>query len=526
MKRIFYFTGHRFTVMHWKGKNFAGACSFEPDSAGLDKFEQYLQQSACMATKLLIDVIEEDFRQETIPHVYGKDRKAVVGRILDRYYRASRQFTYHRVIGREKTGRKDDRVLLGAITDPGLLSPWLDVIERTETPLSGIWTLPLISEKLLGLLDAKKGPVLLVSQQVNSTLRQTFFRNGKMISSRQSVINQDASNITNIGKFAHPEISRTTTFLRNQRLIGEQEELQVIMLCSEVQSDSLHNAFEAGGSWAFRLHRIEDIHKKLGLKNIESRFADAIYAWLCMSELFTTGHYGKHDDFRRYYYALASASLYAVSVIVLLIAAVITEDNISSAIESNRSVELLRQQEAGYKKVYSEKFSTYEAVFQNAKSMNAAVDLVNTIEQHATVSPLDLYIELSKIMSRPQFRDVEINRIQWQLEQHSETAGNTAAQSKPDIASPDPMHHVAVVSGKIPVDSSDYGRSVAQVNNIVLALLKHERIETVEALEMPVEVRSDKRFTAQSGVIDADAGKQDRRGVFSIRIVMKGVSHV
>ena len=88
------------------------------------------------------------------------------------------------------------------------------------------------------------------------------------------------------------------------------------------------------------------------------------------------------------------------------------------------------------------------------------------------------------------------------------------------------MRHVAIVSGKIPVESSDYSRSVAQVNNIVLALLKHERIETVEALEMPVEVRSDKRFTAQSGMLDADAGKQDRRGVFSIRIVMKGVSHV
>ena len=526
MKRIFYFTGHRFTVLHWSGKKFAGACSFEPDSDGIDKFEQYLQESACMATKLLIDVIEEDFRQETIPHVYGKDRAAVVGRILDRFYRSSRQFTYHRIIGREKTGRKDDRVLLGAITDPALLSPWLEVIERTQTPLSGIWTLPLISEKMLGLLDAKKGPVLLVSQQVNSTLRQTFFRNGKMISSRQSVINQDASNITNIGKFAQPEISRTTSFLRNQHLIGEQEELQVVMLCSEVQADSLSQAFESGGSWAFRLHRIEDIHKKLGLKNVESKFADAIYAWLCMSEWFSTGHYGKHEDFRRYYYSLASASLYAISLVVLLIAAVITEDNISSAIESNRSVELLRQQEAGYKKVYSEKFSTYEAVFQNAKSMNAAVDLVNNIEQHATVSPLDLYIEISKIMSRPQFRDVEINRIQWQLQQQSEKTGNAAPQIKPDIASPDPMRHVAVVTGKIPVESSDYSRSVAQVNNIVLALLKHERIETVEALEMPVEVRSDKRFTAQSGMLDADAGKQDRRGVFSIRIVMKGVSHV
>lgn len=525
MKRIFYFTGHRFTVLHWKGKTFTGACSFEPDSAGLDKFEQYLQQSARLATKLLIDVIEEDFRQETIPHVHGKDRAAVVNRMLDRFYRASKQYTYHEILGREKTGRKDDHVLLGAVTDPALLNPWMEVINRTETPLSGIWTLPLVSKKLLGLIDAKKGPVLLVSQQVNSTLRQTFFRDGKMISSRQSVINQDAANIRKLGKFARPEIERTTTYLRSQRLIEEQEELQVHMLCSDVQKDSLMEELESDTTWKFRLHAIEDIHKKIGLQGIDSKFADGIYAWLCLSEKFSTGHYGRSDNFRRYHYALVNGGLYAMSVITLLVAAVLTEANISGAIEASRSVELLKQQEEGYQKVYKEKFATYEAVFQNAKGMNAAVDLVTTIEQHATVSPLDLYIEVSKILSQPQFREIEINGIEWTKEQHIDGAGNTAKQGKPDIVSPDPMRHVAILSGKIPVSSNDYGRSVAQVNNIVLALLKHERIETVEALEMPVEVRSDKRFSAESGTDEAN-NQDDGRGIFSIRIVMKGISHV
>jgi hypothetical protein len=213
-------------------------------------------------------------------------------------------------------------------------------------------------------------------------------------------------------------------------------------------------------------------------------------------------------------------------VATLVIAAVITEANISSAIEANRAVELLHQQEAGYKKVYSEKFATYEAVFKNAKSMNAAVDLVNTIEQHATVSPLDLYIEISKIMSLPQFANVEISSIEWKKEQHPDKAGNIAKPGLIDIASPDLMRHVAVLTGKIPVASSDYSRSVMQVNNIVLALLKHERIETVEALEMPVEVRSDKGFSAQSGTRENPGKKQDTRGEFTLRIVMKGRSNV
>ncbi|MDH5710160.1 MAG: hypothetical protein OEZ15_00640, partial [Gammaproteobacteria bacterium] len=77
MNRIFYFSGHRLTAFHWDGKKFQGACSFEPDAEGLNKFREYLQTTVKSPARLLVDVIEEDFRIETIPHVFGKDRKAV-----------------------------------------------------------------------------------------------------------------------------------------------------------------------------------------------------------------------------------------------------------------------------------------------------------------------------------------------------------------------------------------------------------------------------------------------------------------
>ena len=242
--------------------------------------------------------------------------------------------------------------------------------------------------------------------------------------------------------------------------------------------------------------------------------------------MFNVGHYGEHKEFTRYYYSLISSALYVISVLVLVIAAIVTEANISSAIEANRSVELLKEQEAGYKKVYSQKFSTYEAVFKNANSMNAAVDLVHTIRQHAMVSPLDLYIEVSKILSQPQFKRISINKIDWDKEQHLDKAGNAAKHTKPDIASPDPMWHVAVLTGTIPVSSNDYSDSVAQVNNIVLALLRDDRIETAEALEMPVEVRSDRPYSAESGSKESGGKSQKPHGEFSIRIVMKGAGRV
>ena len=38
IKRLFYFTGYRLSVLHYKGKELVGTSSFEPTDSGLDKF--------------------------------------------------------------------------------------------------------------------------------------------------------------------------------------------------------------------------------------------------------------------------------------------------------------------------------------------------------------------------------------------------------------------------------------------------------------------------------------------------------
>ncbi|MBE9561137.1 MAG: hypothetical protein IMF15_10140, partial [Proteobacteria bacterium] len=157
MKRLFYFTGYRLSVLHWSGKQLLGTSSFEPTESGLNKFRSYLSQTDNLPGKFLVDVIEEDFRNEKIPHVGSRDRSSVIDRLVDRFYRSSKDYCYSEVIGREKTGRKDDIVLLGAMTNPKLIQPWITILNECEVPLSGIWTLPLISKNLLKTIKATSG---------------------------------------------------------------------------------------------------------------------------------------------------------------------------------------------------------------------------------------------------------------------------------------------------------------------------------------------------------------------------------
>ncbi|MDT8282344.1 MAG: hypothetical protein RQ982_05950 [Gammaproteobacteria bacterium] len=518
MKRLFYFTGYRLSVLHYRGKELVGSSSFEPTVTGMDQFRSYLVQTPNISGKFLVDVIEEDFRKEIVPHVGSKDRKAVISRLVDRYYRASKNYFYSEVLGREKEGRRDDVVLLGAMTNPQLIEPWISIIEDCEVPLSGIWTMPLVSKKILKILKASVGVVLLVSQQVNSNVRQTLFRDCKLMSSRQSIINQDIDDISAIGELAEPEVKRTINFLRGQNLIVPDEVINLHILGSDEQLQSLQKAFVSNVKQTVTIHRIADINKKLGLKGVGEKFSDEIFAWLCLSQGFTTSHYGERKLFVHYYNRLAAAALYVCSLLILITSVLITESNISDAIEYEKSITLLNKEENEYKDLYSKKFEDFEDVFQNAGLMNSAVDLASRIKLNSATSPLDFMLTLSKILDQKSIGDLYIDKIEWQAVNTGEKTNKVVdANFTADL----PVKHHAIVTGRILESEYNYRASIEQIHAIISFLKANPRIETVQALKMPVDLRSESKFATESGVDVQKQGSINSSGVFSLEIIMK-----
>lgn len=518
MKRLFYFTGYRLSVMHWKGKQLQGHSSFEPTEVGLEMFRSYLAQTEKIPSKFLVDVIEEDFRNETIPHVGSKDRNSVVNRLVDRFYRSSREYSYSEVIGREKDGRKDDVVLIGAITNPQLIQPWLTIIDECEVPLSGIWTLPLISRALLKTIKATSGIVLLVSQQVNSNVRQSLFRDGRLISSRQSIINQDINDISGIGELALPEVNRTIEFFRTQNLIGESESINLHVLGSEQQLISLSGSFKDDEKQKVSIHSISDVLDKLGLKDVDAKFSDGVFSWLCVQQNLVASHYGEPGSFRRYQNKLAATALYAASLLALVISVLLTEANISDAIEYEKSIILLNQEERNYKELYTKKFEDFEEVFQNAGVMTSAVDLAAQIKRNSLTSPLDFLITLSDIFSKESLSNIQIDKIEWKAISFNEK--NVKASIANFTGKPE-VKNEAIITGRIDVPENDYRASIDYVQKIINHLIANPRVEAVEAVQLPVDLRSESRFATESGSDIKRSGNKESDGVFILQILMK-----
>ena len=170
-------------AQEWAGHRLASSVYFEPDDQGLDLFSAYLRSFRGESVRLLVDLIEEEFRQVRVPLLRGSDRKAILDRNFAKFFRTSEyRFAISQSI--EKKTRKEEKLLLVGLTNQYLLEPWLKIIEETRTPLSGIISLPLLAENFVKELRAEHRAVILVSQQVPSNLRQSVFIDGKLVLSR------------------------------------------------------------------------------------------------------------------------------------------------------------------------------------------------------------------------------------------------------------------------------------------------------------------------------------------------------
>lgn len=519
MKRLFYYSGHRLTVFHWINGKFSGTFYFNPDAEGQDDFRHYLRNTPNVSARLLVDVIEEDFRIETIPHLRGADRTAVIKRLNERYYRSSRQYTYHEVQGREEDGRRDDIVLMSALTNIDLIRPWLDIMKSEEVPVNGMWSLPHVSKKVLSRIDARSGHVLLISQQVSSNVRQTYFRDGKLMTSRSAAITLEGDSY---GKFLSDEIDQTARFLTNKRHIGFDEILHIHIIAGDEHMDSVLAECQSSPLREVSVHRLAEVEKKVDTQGISGPFGNGIFAQLCMEDRFSRGHYGNREDFEVYHRNLVGWWLQqsAQAMILLSLLAVVY-----LFIDMNRLQEeagILAQQAASIDERYEQELKRLEPRLKVARKMKATVDTVNYIEQRKRVSPQAFFVELSHTLSGHELSLISIREIEWQAIDPERDADQPNMPNKinTEQLQARQLNHFAKIKGRVPVSAETIRQSVDQVNRLAEVLRAREDVLRVVINKLPIDVRSTANLSLQAGLDSQPVAREDS-GLFTLTVTMR-----
>jgi hypothetical protein len=494
-KHLLYLSDTQLTAYLWRRGELAAEAAFTADAAGRTGFGKWLEEAPAAPLFLLADVIEEDFRAETMPHVFGKDRQALLQRKLGQHFRTApyRQATFQ---GRESAGRRDDRVLLTALNNDEIIKPWVEIMAQHRAPLAAIQSVPLLTRMLVKKLGLSEPHQLVVTRQASTGLRQSYFQGEHLKFSRLTLLAGDGE-LAEAGTLSR-ESGRTQQYLNSLRLLPRDQALQIHVIAPEAEIPPLQAACPDTAQQRFQFLTLEDAAAAVGINTRGALCPDLLFLHL-MGKSRLRQSYATADDSR--YHRLRLTRLALLGASGALAAAGLAAAGLQLA-----GAYGLHQQRDQAEREAQAVLRRYEAIAANfppapakAETMKAAVELTERISQRAA-KPGPLLAMVSRALA--DLPEIRIDRIEWRVSDRPDAAPDEQAPGAPSMAPPgaqgaDPkdqpvlslqggIYQIAVIEGEI-APFTGYRNALASVNRLIAALQSNPGVR-VQPVTLPLDV--------------------------------------
>ena len=510
MKRVLYFTGYRMVAQEWNGHKLESSVYFEPDAQGLDLFGAYLRSFHNEPVRLLVDLIEEEFRRIKIPLLRGSDRQSILNRNFAKYFRNSEyRFAISQTI--EKKKRKEESLLLIGLTNQYLLEPWLNIINDTRTPLSGIISLPLLSQLYITSLKSENKAIILVSQQVPSNLRQSVFIEGKLILSRLVPIASFYQ-----GDYASDvlrDIESTQRYLISQRIVERSESVEVHMLTNMRHLDKMAIKCAENTYFDFHLHEINELLRQEKIDIAEEQdFSSGLFCYLA-SKPVSLNHYARAKERKYFQHHKASFMLKAASIAIVAIGIGLASTNLIKSWLFNDTINDMSLIEQKYKAKYNQLSENRIDSTTSTTSMQSIVQIVGDIEKNYLNDPEEMLSLVSRDISL--FSDIRVKNMEWFVSNHSDSLmakdvnwGKPGANLKRQINRTDKKNkkpgkpgffEVAVVEGEFLNFSGNYRYALSVVDDLEKTMTESGNYYSVEITKRPLDIEPDNKLSGDAG---------------------------
>ena len=225
-RRLLYLTAQQMIVTRWRSGQLDQEGIFAANELGYQQFAESLRNHPDDIYTLLANVPDEGFQIETIPFLQGTDRLTVIKRKLGQVF-FNAPLTATLSLGYEKTTRKDERLLLAALTNQEQLAPWLNALATAAIPVSGIYSLSLLAPQLLRRLGPGERQCLLLTLQ-DQSIRQSYLEDGHVHFSRLTPLHSLGDE--GIAHTFLAETARLQQYLTSQRILARDQAITVFIL--------------------------------------------------------------------------------------------------------------------------------------------------------------------------------------------------------------------------------------------------------------------------------------------------------
>ncbi len=498
-KRLLYLTDRGVRVYRWLQGNLTLTGEFSGgDEPQLEAFEQWLQEDRRAPLFIVADLIEIDFRVEIMPHASFTDAAQMRQRKLNSIYRAS-PFRNALNLGREAGGRRDDRVLLSAITNPEALSPWLPAITRLKAPLAGICVPPLLLDKAAKSWASEH--TLLVSRDNDAGLRITYFFAGELRFSRLTPHLE--TDIQELAPSLVEEVARTQQYLLNLRLLGRDDPLQIFVTDQPKYLEEWQARFQSSRLLHFDTISLPELAKTTQAPGITETSCAADLFITLAAQGFAKNHYGIGAHLHEAYLRLLRVTIQAIVLAMLVIGTILMSYDAYSLYDLQQQAEEALAQSTKTEAQYQQIKTSFPPAPASAEAMREADQAVQKLREEQA-PPRALLSQVSKgLDAAPSIR---MTRLVWRFANPQETKSafdNSGPAQLTQAPAPEPgktgsenRWHV-LIEGEIH-HSIKQREALAAVNTLVKAITTKEI--SVEVLRLPYNVRPDAELKGQSGV--------------------------
>ena len=487
----------------------------------LDAFRRHLAVREPLPACVLADLVEEEFRIEELPHTIGRDRRALLERHAVRLYRNT-PFRHARVIGRSESGRRRDEALFGAITNPDAVEPWLAALAEHRVPVAGIWSLPLLTHSLMRAVGHGVSDLLVVTENRDSGLRQTFFHRGKLKFSRLSPVPELAD--ADYPEFVHGEIGRTKRYLGNLHLLEPDVLLDVAILSGGDRQAQLARAIDAKGLDHYHLYEIAQVGRQMGYRGtLDTPCCDLLFGYLLASRR-PANHYAPPEHRRHYRTWLARQGLQAASVLLATGALLWSGINVSDGLTHARQADMATRATAEARQRFEAARARVPATPVSPDEIETAVLLADTLEaQRARPEPV--LVPISQTLDH--YPELELQALRWFASDDPAATGLAAAShgqdyqeevfTEPETIDAAPQRYqIALIEGRIAPFDGNYLRAHARIARFVTALAARPGVVRAEAVKLPLNL--DPSDSVGGGI----GGRQTNNDArFTVRVVMQ-----
>jgi hypothetical protein len=504
-------------VYHWSGGALLEPLWFGADEDGLTEFSLYLDHAPHDPVYLLVDVVEEEFREESIPHVVGSDRRSLIRTRLNRLFRDP-TYSYAVVQGRDTEGRRDDRVLFTALIRPDLLSPWIGQIAKHKVPLAGIYSLPIVSEALIKRMPVESDHALLVTLQSTGGLRQTFFHQKRVKLSRLAIMPPGGT--PGHASYVLGEIEKIRRYLNSLRQLPHDSPLDVYVVGGRPLLVDITRQSPDSLTTRHHLLDVEEVAEMVGMNTpYGSEYSDRIFAHL-LAKKRLPNQYAPATQTRHNTMYRARLSLIAASIVLLVAGLFVSGANVVDAIDAISETASAKQRTDFYKErvaIFKQRMPKTPAEPQDIR---AAVKMAEKLRAYKT-TPQAMAVTLSKGLA--DFEKLELEKIDWlastdpdkPIGARAERANVRRRQSSVDTGTSAPvrLYQLANIEGRVEPFEGDYRQAIALVKQFTAALLALPEVEAVNVIEYPLDTSSDKRLSG-------DTDRRDRKANFKLHVVI------